>query len=1137
MNPQCARCGKVVYPTEKVNCLDKYWHKGCFHCEVCKMALNMNNYKGYEKKPYCNAEKGTLTVTLAFVPCKDSGYSTVLVHVVGPNSGMASLSQLLQGMRKGKEQRVVGDPAWTSFGEDGEKRQHQRLRHWESVKYKRDFEESKGRGFSIVTDTPELQRLKRTQEQISNVGAPFPGDGMTLACVSGWEWELKVRMKVPVFEDVKDDTEEEKVEEEENQEDKAFLKPVIEDLSMELARKCTDLISDIHYKEEYKKSKDKCTFVTDTPMLNHVKNIGAFISEAKYKGTIKADLSNCLYKHMPATIDSVFAREVSQLQSEVAYKQKHDAEKGLSDYAHMKEPPEVRHAMEVNKRQSNISYRRDAQDTHTYTAELDRPDIKKATQISKIISDAEYKKGQGIVNKEPSVIGRPDFEHAVEASKLSSQVKYKEKFDNEMKGKSHCYNPLESASFKQQQLATALASDWEYKKNFEENKGLYHFDAEASEHLHHKGNAILQSQVKYREEYEKNKGKSMLEFVETPSYQSSKESQKMQSEKVYKEDFEKEIKGRSSLDLDKTPEFLHVKYITNLMREKEYKKDLENEIKGKGMELSSEVLDIQRAKRASEMASEKEYKKDLESEIKGKGMQIDTDTLEIQRAKKAAKIASEKDYKRDLETEIKGKGMQVSADTLDVRRAKRASEMASQKLYKKDLENEIKGKGMQVNMDIPDMLRAKRASEIYSQKKYKDEAEKMLSNYSTVVDTPEIQRIKMTQQNISNVSYKEGVGAGTALSNTPEIERVKKTQHNISSVKHKEGIKHLQYKDQNYKATPVTMTPEIERVRRNQEQLSAASHSVKYKGELKQATSISDLPELKRVKENQKNISNVYYKGQLGKATALSVKYTQDHKQMKGRPCLILETPALRHVKEAQNHASMVKYHEDFEKTKGRGFTPVVDDPVMERARKNTQVVSDAAYKGVQPHVVEMDRRPGIIVDLKVWRTDPGSIFDIDPLEDNIQSRSLHMLSEKASQYQRHLSRSHSSSTFGTGLGDDKSEISELYPSFSCCSEVTRPSDEGAPVLPGAYQQSHSQGYGYMHQTSMSSMRSMQHSPNLRTYRAMYDYSAQDEDEVSFRDGDYIVNVQPIDDGWMYGTVQRTGRTGMLPANYIEFVN
>nr|XP_008998259.2 nebulette isoform X2 [Callithrix jacchus] len=974
-------------------------------------------------------------------------------------------------------------------------------------------------------------------------------------------------MRVSVTEDVKYETEEEKTGEEENEEDQVFYKPVIEDLSMELARKCTELISDIHYKEEFKKSKDKCTFVTDTPMLNHVKNIGAFISEAKYKGTIKADLSNSLYKRMPATIDSVFAREVTQLQSEVAYKQKHDAAKGFSDYAHMKEPPEVKHAMEVNKHQSNISYRKDMQDTHTYNAELDRPDIKMATQTSKIISNAEYKKGQGMMNKEPAVIGRPDFEHAVEASKLSSQIKYKEKFENEMKDKKHLYNPLESASFRQNQLAATLASNVKYKKDiqnmhdpvsdlpnllfldhvlkaskmlsgreykklFEENKGMYHFDVDAVEHLHHKGNAILQSQVKYKEEYEKNKGKPMLEFVETPSYQASKEAQKMQSEKVYKEDFEKEIKGRSSLDLDKTPEFLHVKYITSLLREKEYKKDLENEIKGKGMELNSEVLDIQRAKRASEM----------------------------------------KDYKRDLETQIRGKGMQVSTDTPDVQRAKKASEMASQKQYKKDLENEIKGKGMQVSMDIPDILRAKRTSEIYSQRKYKDEAEKMLSNYSTVADTPEIQRIKTTQQNISAVFYKKEVGAGTAVKDTPEIERVKKNQQNISSVKYKEEIKHataisdppelkrvkenqknisnLQYKEQNYKATPVSMTPEIERVRRNQEQLSA----VKYKGELQRGTAISDPPELKRAKENQKNISNVYYKAQLGRATALSVtpemervkknqenissvKYTQDHKQMKGRPSQMLDTPAMRHVKEAQNRISMVKYHEDFEKTKGRGFTPVVDDPVTERVRKNTQVVSDAAYKGVHPHIVEMDRRPGIIVDLKVWRTDPGSIFDLDPLEDNIQSRSLHMLSEKASHYRRHWSRSHSSSTFGTGLGDDRSEVSEIYPSFSCCSEITRPSDEGAPVLPGAYQQSHSQGYGYMHQTSVSSMRSMQHSPNLRTYRAMYDYSAQDEDEVSFRDGDYIVNVQPIDDGWMYGTVQRTGRTGMLPANYIEFVN
>ena len=57
-----------------------------------------------------------------------------------------------------------------------------------------------------------------------------------------------------------------------------------------------------------------------------------------------------------------------------------------------------------------------------------------------------------------------------------------------------------------------------------------------------------------------------------------------------------------------------------------------------------------------------------------------------------------------------------------------------------------------------------------------------------------------------------------------------------------------------------------------------------------------------------------------------------------------------------------------------------------------------------------------------------------------------------------------------------------------------------------------------------------------KTVRAIYDYTAADNDEVSFKDSDVIVNVQSIDEGWMYGTVQRTGKTGMLPANYVEAI-
>ena len=52
---KCAACGKTVYPVEEIRCLDKIWHKACFKCQVCNMTLNMKNYKGFDKLPYCGA--------------------------------------------------------------------------------------------------------------------------------------------------------------------------------------------------------------------------------------------------------------------------------------------------------------------------------------------------------------------------------------------------------------------------------------------------------------------------------------------------------------------------------------------------------------------------------------------------------------------------------------------------------------------------------------------------------------------------------------------------------------------------------------------------------------------------------------------------------------------------------------------------------------------------------------------------------------------------------------------------------------------------------------------------------------------------------------------------------------------------
>ncbi|XP_063702811.1 LIM and SH3 domain protein Lasp isoform X1 [Culicoides brevitarsis] len=63
-----------------------------------------------------------------------------------------------------------------------------------------------------------------------------------------------------------------------------------------------------------------------------------------------------------------------------------------------------------------------------------------------------------------------------------------------------------------------------------------------------------------------------------------------------------------------------------------------------------------------------------------------------------------------------------------------------------------------------------------------------------------------------------------------------------------------------------------------------------------------------------------------------------------------------------------------------------------------------------------------------------------------------------------------------------------------------------------------------------------QHKPmsRQRVYRALYAYEAQDDDEVSFKEGDLIFEMTPIEGGWLTGRVESTGKSGMLPANYVE---
>ncbi|XP_044071724.1 nebulin isoform X17 [Siniperca chuatsi] len=978
---------------------------------------------------------------------------------------------------------------------------------------------------------------------------------------------------------------------------KGCVIPVVDDKFTLLAMRNADLASTVKYKEKYEKAKGHYVPVLDTPQILHAKAVRTLASESKYKEASKKNMQSGSFTTLSETRDTVHSKEINKLVSRNVYKAKFEKEKGKSVYNNMIVPPDVQHAMSVAKNQSSISYKKDAKANLHYTSVVDRPDIKKATHAAKLISEIGYRdKARQEASRGGSLAHRPDITLATEVSKLTSQVeakpslhgaasydtpqmrhikkmsavtsdvKYKEKFDKEMKGKKPQYDLKESKIYQtlkdasvlasevkykgdlkkihkpvtdmaeslsmQHNLSTSkLSSSYCYKKKFEESKGHYHMIPDTPEQLHLKEASELQSNVKYKEKYEKEKGKAMLDF-ETPTYVTAKEAQHMQSQREYRRDLEEGVKGKGLTLLEETPELLRARNATHILCEREYKKSLEQDIKGHGMlALATDTPDFMRARNATDILSQTKYKQTAEMDRASYTTVIDTP--DIIHAQQMRNIVSQKKYKEEAEKTMSH--YVPVLDTPEMQRVRENQKNFSTLQYQIDHKN-IKGKVSSVK-DTPEMLRVKENTKNFSLIQYKED----LGGGTALPKTPEMERVKRNQQNISTIQYKDSVGQGTAIPDLPEVKRVRETQKNISLLQYKEGVG---------QGTSVSETPEMERVKRNQHNIS----TIKYKDSLGRGTAIPDLPEVKRVKQTQKHISSVLYKDSSAKGTPVvftpemeRVKRNQENissvlysdsfrKQVQGKAAFVLDTPEMRRVRETQRIISGVRYHEDFEKSKG-SFTPTTSDLVTERVKKNTQDFSDINYRGIQRRVVEMERRRAIehdqetITDLRVWRTNPGSVFDYDPAEDNIQSRSLHMMSVQA----QRRSKEHSRSTSAlSGMADEKSEVSQDADHHMSLYSNGFMASSGYQHAKTVELQQRSSSVATQ-QTTVSSVPSHP-STTGKTVRAMYDYAAADSDEVSFKDGDVIVNVQSIDEGWMYGTVQRTGKTGMLPANYVEAV-
>ncbi|XP_064874739.1 nebulin-like isoform X5 [Oncorhynchus nerka] len=850
---------------------------------------------------------------------------------------------------------------------------------------------------------------------------------------------------------------------------------IVDDKLAVLAKMNADL-SNVKYREKFEKAKGQYKTVLDTPTNLHAKSVRILASESKYKLAGKMEQQTGQFTTLPTTRDTIHAKDMGKLVSEKQYKQKFEKEKGKSKYNNMRVPPDVQHAMDVAKNQSNFAYRQEAKAKLNYTSVAMRPDIMRATQASKLASNIGYReKARQEAAHGGSLVHRPDIALATAVSKLNSQVQYKAKYDKE-KGLRPKYDMKESVVYKTQKDAHQLASEVKYKGDLKKLHKPVTDMAESLSMQHNLSTSKLSSDYQYKKKHEDIKGHYLM-IADSPEQLHHKEASELQSHVKYKEKYEK-AKGKAMLDFE-TPTYVTAKEAQHMQSAKDYHKEYEESIKGKNLSGLEVTLAMLHVRHATKIANERDYRRDLEEGVKGKGITVFEETPELLRARNATAILSQKEYKKELETEIKGKGMlALATDTPDFMRARNATDILSQQKYKQTAEADRASYTSVI--DTPDILHAQNIRNMVSQKKYREEAEKCMSHYVPVLDTPEMMRVRENQKNFSTIKYKDSLCRCTAISDLPEVKRVREMQKNISSVL---------YKDSSAKGTPQVFTPEMERAKRNQEQISSVLYSDSFR------------------------------------------------KQVQGKAAFVLDTPEMRRVKETQRNISGVRYHQDFEKSKG-SFTPTTSDPVMDRVKKNTQEFSDINYRGIQRRVVEMEKRRVVeheqetVTDLRVWRTNPGSVFDYDPAEDNIQSRSLHMMSVQAQRRSKEHSRSTSAMS---GVGDEKSEVSEdPAHHVSLYSNGFATSSMGYTHTKTVELQQRSSSVATQ-QTTVSSVPSHP-STTGKTVRAMYDYSSADMDEVSFKDGDVIVNVQSIDEGWMYGTVQRSGKTGMLPANYVEAI-
>jgi len=270
--------------------------------------------------------------------------------------------------------------------------------------------------------------------------------------------------------------------------------------------------------------------------------------------------------------------------------------------------------------------------------------------------------------------------------------------------------------------------------------------------------------------------------------------------------------------------------------------------------------------------------------------------------------------------------------------------------------------------------------------------------------------------------------------------------------------------------------------------------------------------------------------------TTLNIKNVKGYDKMpycnahypQPKPTVIADNPEMQRIRLLTDIQSNAKYHEDFNKSKGK-FTVVADDPATTRAKEQQRIVSQAEYTGkrkdstsqVSTQEDDNQQSNGNNTNNKGLNTSEpsvGRVADYDPMNDHRgslargyepTSKALHAAKFEVNQ----------KNAFQPNLKPDNNGNTNKNSSHQH-EDKPQPSPHNIHHDDQPKQDSHGDN------------RSAQ-----VKVRALYSYTAAESDEIGFNEGDTLVECEQIDDGWMLGRNPKTGQQGLLPSNYVEILH